>query len=54
MTTLSQFEQLHSVTIISLTKCYIKTLVAFDNIALCIAFQFNHYTLYERFDCYMY
>jgi len=35
-TSLSQFELLHSVTIISSTECYIKTLVAFDNIVIYI------------------
>jgi len=39
-TSLSQFELLHSVTIISLTDCYIKTLVAFNNIVIYL-FHFN-------------
>jgi len=38
--TLSQFELLHSVKIISSTECYIKTLVSFDNIATYV-FHFN-------------
>jgi len=33
-TTLPQFKQRHSVTIISLTECYIKTLVTFVNIVI--------------------
>jgi len=39
-TSLSQFELLQSVTITSLTGCYIKTLVAFNNIVVCV-FHFN-------------
>jgi len=37
---LSQFELFHSVTLISLTECYMQTLIAFDNIVIYI-FHFN-------------